>query len=927
MTNRFKFGSCCKKLEKVSLLSLASFALMINGVSYANEYVDKAKVYISKNKPESAVIELKNAIQSSPENALPRLMLGEIYLNNGSFIAAEKELSRALELGASEDNVVPLLARSLSAQAKSLEVIELANRSNLTEPYAKTDLLALKAAAELLVGLIDEAKYSLELAKEYSYDSLYLQLSVAKLDAVNNDVDAALQSVDKILETVTDNSDVWLLKGHLETGAKNFPEATKSYQKAYEISADAIYYTLFIANSMVREKRFEDAEKYIDNLLSLAPNHLLANKLKAVIVYNRKDYSIAKRHANKVLQSGQNDVTLELISAASSFELKLFEQAYKMLKRVEPKVPDNQNVKQLLISTQLALGYIDEAVEAMNAYSVETESDGAFLSIASMRLSELGREEEALNLAQRASLSGSTSSELMLSLIQLSADDSTGIENLQSAIKDQPDAQKAQLGAAQYYVRYGFDDEAKEIIEKLLIANPKDVGAIILQGQILQKEQNFASARKEYIKALSIEENNVKALVALAQVNANLQQWQQAYELSSQAFKLAPNDKSVGQITLLSGSRLGRLPEILELINSELNKTPEELELLYTKAKALVLSNRISEGINLLESLPDTKKTGETWQLIGNFYYQEQKWYDADKAWANWLELSPLSVEAYVRNIHIKEKTRKIGAGSKLAEKAEKLFPGDVRFTLMRAVFAFNAGDMDSSQTLLNSLGDEVIKTPIGLKLRGLLSIANEEYATAVEVYEKRYAITPGIKGAMELSSVYVLNNQLDEAITFLSEVIEANPEQGKPLEIKLASLMTSKNPTDAINKYQLIVTQEPTNFLALNNLAWLYLEENKLEEAQLYAEQAYQHGGVHPQIADTYGYVLLKSGNNEKALEVLEDAYSKMADNPEVGLHYAESLILNNKADLAKTVLEKVITEDPKLTQLKGELERKIVN
>ena len=268
-----------------------------------------------------------------------------------------------------------------------------------------------------------------------------------------------------------------------------------------------------------------------------------------------------------------------------------------------------------------------------------------------------------------------------------------------------------------------------------------------------------------------------------------------------------------------------------------------------------------------------------------------------------------------------------MGAGSKLAERAQKLFPEDVRFKLMSAVFAFSEGDIEKSQELLDRLDEDVINTPIGLKLQGLLNVINQEYASAVKIYEKRYAISPGLKGAMELSSVYVLNDQNDKAIQFLTEVIESNPEKGKALEMKLVTLLANQNPESAIKKYQNIVEQEPANYIALNNLALLLLENGSVKDAQKYAEQAYQLGGEYPQIADTYGYVLLKAGDNVKALDILEDAYSKMQDSPEVGLHYAESLILNNNNKLAKNILAKVITEDPELAQIKGELEGKILN
>ena len=470
------------------------------------------------------------------------------------------------------------------------------------------------------------------MAKEYSYDSLYLQLGIAKLDAVNDNIDAALQSVNKILETTADNSDVWLLKGHLETANKNFPEATNSYQKAYEASPDAIYYTLFIANSMVQEKRFEEAEKHVDRLLSLSPNHSLANKLKAIVLYSDKDYENAKRHADKALQNGLNDATLELISAASAYKLELYEQAYKLLKRVQPKVPDNQNVKQLLISTQLALGYVDEAVDTMNGYSVESENDGTFLSVVSMKLSDLGRQEEALNLAQKASVGGSSTSEIMLSLVQLSANDSAGIENLQSALKDQPDALKAQLGAAQYYVQFGFYEEARAVVEELLTANPENVGAMVLQGQIYQSEKDYVNAEKIYSRALDIDSKNVTAMVSLAQTHVNRQQWQEAYDLSSQAFELSTDNQSAGKIMLLTASTLGKLADVNTLVDSQQSKAPADLNLISMKAKVLALDGKISEGVNLLENLPDVDKTANTWKLIGDFYYQDQKWYDAEKS-------------------------------------------------------------------------------------------------------------------------------------------------------------------------------------------------------------------------------------------------------------------------------------------------------
>ncbi|MDB1123702.1 tetratricopeptide repeat protein [Vibrio algarum] len=245
----------------------------------------------------------------------------------------------------------------------------------------------------------------------------------------------------------------------------------------------------------------------------------------------------------------------------------------------------------------------------------------------------------------------------------------------------------------------------------------------------------------------------------------------------------------------------------------------------------------------------------------------------------------------------------------------------------MRATFLFKKGDLNSSQAVLNGLSADVKKTPLLLKLQGLIYVKSGDYASAVSVYETRYEVIPGLDTAKELSSAYALNGQQQEAIDFLVSVIEKYPNKAKTLELKLASLLTSLDPTEAIERYETIITREPSNYLALNNLAWLLLEADKVDEAMMYAEQAYEYGGKRPQIADTYGYILLKGGETEKANDILKLVYADLKANPEVGLHYAESLIENNQINEAKTVLSKVVTEDLKLLELKGILENRLGN
>src|SRR3546814_3715040 len=57
-------------------------------------YYEAAAKLVEQGDLRAAVIELKNALQRDPANAVARLLLGEVYLRLGDGAAAEKEIDR-----------------------------------------------------------------------------------------------------------------------------------------------------------------------------------------------------------------------------------------------------------------------------------------------------------------------------------------------------------------------------------------------------------------------------------------------------------------------------------------------------------------------------------------------------------------------------------------------------------------------------------------------------------------------------------------------------------------------------------------------------------------------------------------------------------------------------------------------------------------
>lgn len=126
-------------VRNVALSALCALLLAACGEK-PETMIASAKDYIAKNDRPAATIQLKNALQKDASLGEARYLLGKIYLEQGDYPGAEKELSRAFDAGYAPDQVVPLLAQTLvqSGQGDKLAT-QLAN-ANLTQPESRAAL-------------------------------------------------------------------------------------------------------------------------------------------------------------------------------------------------------------------------------------------------------------------------------------------------------------------------------------------------------------------------------------------------------------------------------------------------------------------------------------------------------------------------------------------------------------------------------------------------------------------------------------------------------------------------------------------------------------------------------------------------------------------------------------------------------------------
>ena len=134
--------------------------------------------------------------------------------------------------------------------------------------------------------------------------------------------------------------------------------------------------------------------------------------------------------------------------------------------------------------------------------------------------------------------------------------------------------------------------------------------------------------------------------------------------------------------------------------------------------------------------------------------------------------------------------------------------------------------------------------------------------------------------------------------------------KNGRDLKVTLLlanSFQVSKLYKKAIDSYLKVLDLDARNIIALNNLAWLYQIE-KNPKALQYAERAYNQAPNNPAVADTYGWLLVNTGNLNKGITIIQQASVQAPQLFDIRYHLAFALHKSGREKEARKELERLL-------------------
>jgi len=146
--------------------------------------------------------------------------------------------------------------------------------------------------------------------------------------------------------------------------------------------------------------------------------------------------------------------------------------------------------------------------------------------------------------------------------------------------------------------------------------------------------------------------------------------------------------------------------------------------------------------------------------------------------------------------------------------------------------------------------------------------------------------------------------NRPADALVLLNKHVAASPND-TVANLLLAERSMKSTPQKSITIYTSLVAQQPNNFVALNNLAYLLYEQDEFAKAEGYAKQAMAIQPDNAAVVDTLAQVYNAQEQYDEALTLYNRVVSDTMPNEVIFLNYIETLILADNRLLAKRKLE----------------------
>lgn len=630
----------------------------------------------------------------------------------------------------------------------------------------------------------------------------------------------------------------------------------------------------------------EAAAEEIRRMSESRPDDLL---LRRILIENEimaQRYSSALEEVEAALEVAEE--RRDLLRARLALLLQLGEEdaVEEQLVQLVESDPSDEEMREALIRWYLSRGDMDEAdvILRREAYAEDATTDERIRYVAyvqQIRGSDAAREEinDLLELGQ--------DTEVLRSLrAGLDFDEGRreeAIAELQSIIDGAEPSdvlRDVKVSLARLQTQMGNAVEARRLVEEVLAEDPTNVAGLKMLAEWLIQEDTPDEAIVTLRTALDQEPRDpeIMTLMAAAYLRSGSQ------ELAGEMFSLAVDAS---------------------------NNAPEE-SIRYARFLAEDEKYGVAEPI-LINALRLAPGNFAILAELGRVYLAMEDWPRLEQVEATLRRLEQPQATAAANGLRVErlQRQERTDEAVALLETIIQEEGANDRAALEIVRAHLRNNDLEAAENFIDSVlsenpGDAQMKF-----LRAAVLAATDRADQAEAIYRELLAENPESEAVWR--TLYVLLNRegrFEEGRAALGDALEALP-QSPNLQWAMAGELEREGDIEgAIAIYETLYEQNSNSAVIANNLASLITtyreDEESLDRAWAIARRL--RGAERPEFQDTYGWIALRRGDAEEAIEHLEPAASALSTDPLVQFHLGMAYARADRTEEALSQLRKAI-------------------
>jgi len=913
-------------LRNVALSALCALLLTACGEK-PEAMIASAKDYIAKNDRPAATIQLKNALQKDGNLGEARYLLGKIYLEQGDYPGAEKELSRAFEAGYAHDQVVPLLAQTLVQSGQGDKLATQFASANLTQPEARAALKTYEGLAALSKGKRDDAVAAFAAALEESPGFPLARTAQVRLQAMGGDLKAALGDVDAVLKDAPKLPEANLLRGDLLVALNRNDEAVAAYEAVVAERPSDILAHQNMISVLLRDNKVDVAQGKVAAMRKALNNHPLAVYLQAYINVRNNKVDEAYEGVQQVLRAAPEYMPALLLAATLQLQRQDFVQAQENLKKVLDRAPNMRLARRLLVSVHVGQREPARALEALQPLLKERTDDVALLNLAGQVYAmngDFARSEEYFGRASAADpknaqfrtrlgvsrLAGGEVDQAFQDLEAASALDATNIQ--------------ADITLIMAHLRRNEVAKAMTAVQTLEKKRPNDPVTFNMKGGVLIASKDPAGARKAFEKALELKPDFLPALSNLARLDIGDKQIDAARKRYDDFLVKNPkNSQAYLQYAELLAMTGTPVKDVQAVLDRGLTATPTALPIRVALVRLLAQGGDTKRALLLAQeasvAAPDDPSILD---LLGRTQVAAGEMQQALSTYEKLTARLPNSPVPLIAQADLQVAAKDLNAAESSLRKALTIKPDSVEAQQRLVALLINNKRGDAAVGVARDIQKQRKDAAVGYILEGEALVAQGKKAEAVPLFEEAYKRDKSAQSVVRLYAARTLAGQTQEAAKGVAEWVKANPKDLVVRTYLAERSLAEQRYDQAVQQYRQMLELAPKNPMLLNNLAWALGKINDKSALEV-AQQALALAPNSPVVLDTYGTLLLDSGDGAKGVEILRKAVSLGPKLPQLRVNLARGLAKAGDKDGARKELDEAQKMAPEKSPLRAEIDK----